>query len=891
MMRKDRLPALSAIWSSSLIPRAVSLPLLRRTVGKRRRRILERDRRDAQAAAGTVFADALDQPVFVIDAYRGGITFWDWLVLPGGGFWYAFLWPLVGETVLQRLREIPRLRTVLELDGHTIEEMAEMSPAAISQIREAIASGQMEIVNGAYVQPLSQGISGESNIRQLHYGISAIRDALGVNLESYLVADPQFFPQLPQILAGFGIKQVILCPHEGTLGGGASEDVELVHWRGPDGTELPAALRYQFMDHNPVGKEQKGLTNGDLTGSYFDAWDNERLERFRSEAVRMGIRRPLISRLVDLLPPRAPFPGIAAVAARRDIRFVTPREYFALAAPEAPAVSYSAEQFPSAVPWGLGGGRLQRDIVEAEGGLLLAERLDALAYAMGRNSEEEKIGAAWKELLRAQDQDLHLCGPRLSRRHGRSMAEVGQDMAVMARKKGAEVSQGAAAFLASLIDSTSLQGRPFVLFNPSSWTRHEYVEVTLKGNDFRVSRGGQEVPSQVVHRGVGDVTLGFVVDVPALGYQLLDILPSERAPEPGSFDQGALAATDSRQVDGLDVFDNSFYSARFGPQGSLCLDVGGITLVDGGFLTVWKNGHYHDSRESAGRVEMVQQGPVFERYRTDGRLARIPFSLWFTLYRNLPRIDLRVEFDFGSGCTFGPQLADNSSAAPYHIQDEKKLCLNFLSTLRRSFSDSPFLVSDVEGERITGVSLLGLDDERGTGVALLNRGTPAYHFDRDKGELRNVLAWAPERWADPIGSTVSGEKSNRAALRGGYAYECSLLPFASRLKALQAAIDYQLPCLGVLLRPRPGRLPAEGSFLKVGTEEVLLSALLVQKGKVYARVWNASSESRQASLASGGPIALHACSLDLTPEAAVDDGIVLRPWGIQTLRLGGSPAR
>ena len=890
MMRNDRLSALPAIWSSSLIPRAVSLPLLRRTVGNRRRRILDRDRREAQAAAGTVFADALDQPVFVIDAYRGGITFWDWLILPDGGFWYAFLWPLVGETVLQRLKEIPRLCAVFELDGHTIKEMAETSPGAISQIRESIASGRMEIVNGAYVRPLAQGISGESSIRQLHYGMSAIRDVLGAEVESYLVADSQLFPQLPQILTGFGIKQVILCPHEGAFGGGHGEDVELVRWRGPDGTELPAAPRYQFMDCGPVEEEQKWLRNGGLTGSDLDAWDNQHLERFRSEAVRKGFRHPLINRLVDLLPPRAPFPGIAAIAARRDIRFVTPREYFALAAPEAPAVSYSAEQFPSAVPWGLGGGRLQRDIVEAEGGLLLAERLDALAYAMGRNSEEEKIGAAWEELLRAQDQDLHLCGPRLSRRHGRSMAEVGQDMAVAARKKAAEVSQGAAAFLASLIDSTALQGRPFVLFNPSSWVRHEYVEVTLKGNGFRVSRGGQEVPSQVVHRGVGDVTLGFVVDVPALGYQLLDILPSERAPEPGSLDQGVLATGGSPQADGLYVFDNSFYSTRFGPQGSLRLDVGGMTLVDGGFLTVWKNGSYHDSRESASRVEMVQQGLVLERYRTDGRLDGIPFSLWFTLYRDLPRIDLRVEFNFGSGSTFGPQLTDHAPHAPYYVQDEKKLCLNLLSSLRRSFSDSPFLISDVAGERISGLSLVGLDDEQERGVALLNRGTPGHHLDRERGILRNVLAWAPKQWPYASDNSVTGGGSRYTALRGGYAYECALVPCPSRLKAVQAAVDYQLPCLGVLLSPRPGQLPSEGSFLRVDPDGVLLSSLFVQKGKVYARIWNASPEGRQATIRSGGPLSLSTCPLDLSAEAPADS-IDLPPWGLQTLRLGGPAPR
>ena len=887
-MRGTRVPTLATIWPSSLAPRFLLLPLLRREAKGRRERILERDRREAQSAAGTPFDSSLDAPVFVIDGYRGGVTFWDWLVLPGGGLWYAFLWPLVGETVLQRVKENPRLRAVLEIDGHTFEEMAEKASAAVSRIREALATGRLELVNGAYAQPLSQTISGESNIRHLYYGLSAIEEALGVRVESYLAGEPQFFPQLPQILAGFGFKGVVLRTHWAAFGGDPAKDAALVRWRGPDGTEIPAVPRYQFMDYGVVETGSGGLASGGLSGSDLDAWDNDRLERFRDEAVRRGIERPLLSRLADPTPPRAPFPGIAAVAARQDLRFVTPREYFDLAADGARTVSYAADDIPSAVPWGLGGGRLQRDGLEAEGNLLLAERLDALAFAMGRNSEAAKIDAAWKGLLRSQHHDLHICGPWLSRQHGRSISEVGQEMAIAARKSAGRVAQGAVAFLASLVDSSSAQGRAFLLFNPSSWPRREYIELTLKGDGFRIYRGEHEVPSQVVHRGGGEVTLGFVAGLPALGYQLLDVRPLE--PVPGLPETSASASSPAAAGSDLYSFANPFYSVQVDPQGCLRLDVDGRTLVEGGHLTVWRDGRYHDSRAGAGRVELFQQGPVLERYRREGRLDGIPFCQWITLYRSLPRIDLRVEFNFGSGSTFGPQLADHAPHAPYYVQDEKKLCLNLLSSLRRSFSDSPFLISDIAGERISGLSLVGLDDEQERGVALLNRGTPGHHLDRERGILRNVLAWAPKHWPYASDNSVTGSGSRYTALRGGYAYECALVPCPSRLKALQAAVDYQLPCLGVLLSPRPGQLPSEGSFLRVDPDGVLLSSLFVQKGKVYARIWNASPEGRQATIRSGGPLSLSTCPLDLSAEAPADS-IDLPPWGLQTLRLGGPAPR
>ena len=64
--------------------------------------------------------------------------------------------------------------------------------------------------------------------------------------------------------------------------------------------------------------------------------------------------------------------------------------------------------------------------------------------------------------------------------------------------------------------------------------------------------------------------------------------------------------------------------------------------------------------------------------------------------------------------------------------------------------------------------------------------------------------------------------------------------------------------------------------------------MFVRAGKVYVRLWNASSEGIQASVGSGGPLSLWRCSLDLVDEARAAEGVSLRPWGVQTLRLGGT---
>lgn len=863
---------------SSLLPRAVQIALLRRAAKVRRQRLLREERRLAHASAGDPLHAAHPDPVHLIDGYHGSVTFWDWIGLKGGGLWYAFLWPLVFETVLDRLRADPRLRAVLELDGQTTEEMAEKAPEALAGVRELLATGRLELVNGAYAQPLARAISGEANVRHLYYGLSAIEAALATRVRSYLAGEPQFYPQLPQILSGFGYAGAVFRTHWAAFGSDPAHDASLLKWEGPDGSEIPVVPRYGFMGHELPERHRRTLADGVLVGGDIDRWDNARLEAFREEAERRAISRPLLSRLADPNPAEAPLPAASALAARGDVRFVTPGEYFEAAKNGGPSVTYRSADMPAAIPWGLGGGRLQRDIAEAEGALLLAERLDALAYAMGRRSDESKLSDAWKRLLRSQHHDFFLCGPWLSRKHKRSLAEVAQDTAVAARKSSEQLAQEAAAYLAARVDSSAAEGRALVLFNPSSWSREDYFEVTVAGSSASVYRGGSEVPSQIVQRLGKKSVLGFVARLPPLGYALYDIR-ERRAPSeplaPPSLPSGA----------GPRFFKNPFYSLYLHPNGSVQLQMGEKTVLEGGHVGVWLKGKYHDSRESGARVTLFQRGPVFDRYCIDGRMGRMAFRQWVTLYQALPRIDFRMEFDFGEGAVFGPQLSDSSADAPYYLQDDKKLCFNIASPLPRLFFDSPFLIEEAEDGRITALSLLTLEDGSESGVALLNRGTPGYHYDRRTGVLRNVLAWAPERWPYASDDSVRGGSSRFTRLQGGYAYECSVIPFSSRSDAVRASIDYRLPCLGAALSPRYGSLPPQGSFLRLQPEPLILSSLFVQRDRVYARIWNPSDMAREVSIESGGPLSLWDCSLDLASESP-DDAVTLPPWGLRTLRLG-----
>ena len=446
----------------------------------------------------------------------------------------------------------------------------------------------------------------------------------------------------------------------------------------------------------------------------------------------------------------------------------------------------------------------------------------------------------------------------------RSQADTpaGAANAKAARASARAVAEGAARFLASHIDSSRIEGNGLVVFNPSSWERDEYMEVTLGGEDYRIMHGGREVPSQVVERRKGYVTLGFVVRVPALGYRLLEV--RQRT----AYEAVAPPVT----VPAGRFFANAFYSAKIDEMGGLGLDAFGERISDAAaYLAIRTDARVVDSRDGVRAIEAERQGPVFDRYVVEGRLGGMPFRQWMTFYKELPRIDVRTDIDFGRGTALGSAARNRKHAAD---AGGTVLSLDVRSSLPRLFVDSPFFVGDAGGERASALSLGGLDDVRERGIAVMERGASGRRFRAAEGILQNVL--------------VESTPPRAVTLKGVYSWECGLLPFTSRLDALRASLDYQLPCLGAFVTPHSGNLPSEGSFLSIEPAEALLSAMFVRGGKVYVRLWNGSAGGVQASIASGGPLSLRRCSFELVDEGATVTSVPLGPWGIQTLRLSAA---
>ena len=202
----------------------------------------------------------------------------------------------------------------------------------MARLAQAVQAGAIEVVNGTYGQPLSLTVSGEAMVRHFYYGLRAIEEAMGARVESFLSQEPLFFPQMPQVLAGFGFQRAVLRTHWAPFGSDPGVDATVVRWRGPDGSEMPTVPRYAFTDYGWLRPDHRGLEKGGLTGADLARWGRDQLDGLRRRAEMHGVDRPLLSRvadfhMVDPARPDAPLANARALASQ-GARFLTVREYF-----------------------------------------------------------------------------------------------------------------------------------------------------------------------------------------------------------------------------------------------------------------------------------------------------------------------------------------------------------------------------------------------------------------------------------------------------------------------------------------------------------------------------------------------------------------------------------
>lgn len=856
--------------------------------------------------------DPPEPNVCLVDGYHGGLTFWDWIIMPEGGTWSVYNWPVVAEPILKQVLRVHSLAAVFELDGHTYGWIAAEMPEAADLIRQVLNTGRLEIVNGTYAQPLAGIFDDESYIRHFYYGLHEIDRALSYKVDVFASQEPAFFPQLPQILRSFGFKLAILRTHWAPFGTDPTHPSPLINWRSADGRSILTVPRYPFMAYKKKNAEE--IDCGEVEMHYgktsdncfmathlepinFSGFNSNGLKQFQAASHRTGFNLPLLTRLEDFnLLSGAPLKGAAALSALQDISFVTFRQYLdcllhidSSAIESAPKVYFSADQFPCFFPWGLQGAVPLTAAQEASRMLLEAECLAALTFLSGKDQDShEVLGPAWKKTLQAQHHDLHLCGPWLSRKHQKSMGAVAVDLAGEAQTTARRITKKSLQLLCSgrcdqkeTADPESLN---LYIFNNQDHQRRDIVFIDpgsakINSSSLKVDGSNCHIEAQWLPDDGKDGCLALELELDAFSGKKVFAGSGKDAK-----DEPAITGRTVTEVD----FRNRHYQACLNSGGELMLTaLNNSASLRGAYCSAWSEDRIHDSRCENKSIKLVASGPVADLYSIEGTVAAMPFKEVFSFYKNLPRVDIKIIFDFGEGVFIGPQKAESKPGRAYYAQNEKKLNLNFITRPNEVITaGGTFLVERRKSEDFCANGFIALDAEKQPGWALFRPGSCGYRWDGSSGHLQTVLAWGPREWLYASEDSIRVGGSAYTILRNRLTYRCSLMLVDGTDETLVRNAKALLnPFSAIILENDgfDGTLPEE-NFLTVNPDSPVITAFFAQDQKVYLRLCNYTEHTQSFSLAADRR-KVRPVSMNLEPLGQAREVLTVAPGKIQTLQI------
>ncbi len=774
--------------------------------------------------------------------------------------WEETVHDVAVQTFRGTLAQMEKMRglTFAQSQAALYEAVETAYPDLFASIRAKIRAGTWIPVGGMWVEPDLNMPDGEALARQLLYGKRYFLDKFGVDVK--VGWNPDSFghnAQLPQILSKAGIRYYV-------FGRCAPENAPAFWWTGPDGSRLlcyvpqgwyNVSLQEGIVKTLQTAAKTSPLRDymilygaGDHGGGPRDS-DLAAIDRFRKDKSQP---KPVF------VSPEAYFRGLEAgkmefPTVNRELNFTFPACYTTQADTKK------------------GNRRL-------EGLLVTAEVFSTLAVTSGWRDyyPERDLDEAWKILLRNQFHDI-LDGSSI----GPVYDEV-RRFTADAQQRGRRALDFSLETIANMVDTRGV-GTPLLVFNPLAWARTDAVTLAVPegaaGGWTVTDARGQAVPAQVVQaadeRGRTAERLVFVAgNVPSLGYKLfrLSRASAAAAPEP------AVKA----DKDGL---ENEFLRVTIDPKTGWIAGIydkaAGRTVLRGPArleaildepesMSAWELGLKETVGfvgEDGASIEVVESGPVRAVVRASAPFRNSRFVQEMILVRGQPRLDIRLRLNWQERNIMikaAFPLAVDPAAADFEI---------------------PFGVQTrpVDGAEVPALRWIDVADASGRyGVSLLN--DCRYGFDV-KGPVARVSVIHGATNPDP------------EADRGDHELMIALYPHAGTWKdggTWQRAYEFNQPLLPRPVMAHPGSLPAENSFVQVGPQNVVLSALKKETGyyerSLIVRLFETHGRRTESRLEVPWPV--EALDVDLIERPAgksLGTGQVitvpLEPYEIRTIKL------
>jgi len=358
--------------------------------------------------------------------------------------------------------------------------------------------------------------SGESIIRHVLYGNHYFRREFGVASEEFMLPDCFGFPySLPSILAHCGIKG--FSTQKLTWGSAVGIPFKVGVWEGPDGKSVVAALdpgSYSGPVNEDLSQNTSWLARiqntGQISGAYVDY-------AYYGTGDTGGAPR---ANSVEWMEKSVAGTGpIKVVSAKADEMFKAlkpnqiaklPRYKGELLLTAHSAGSISSESY------------MKRSNRKSELLADAAEKSSVAAMLVGNTPyPAERLYKAWDLVLGSQMHDM-LPGTSIPKAY-----EFCWNDFLLAQNQLAAIETDAVGAVAKQLN-TKVPGTPVIVYNPLSIARTDVVEATIpdpaQGASISVSGpDGKDLPTQILARKNGAVSVAFEAQAPATGFAVYSI--------------------------------------------------------------------------------------------------------------------------------------------------------------------------------------------------------------------------------------------------------------------------------------------------------------------------------------------------------------------------------
>jgi alpha-mannosidase len=805
----------------------------------------------------------------------------------------------------------PFAKTCINLDARAYELLAQEFPLLCKRLKEYLAEDKVELIAGSYSQPMATLFSGESSIRQIVIGHEVIRKALGVEIESFLEEEEFSHPQLPQILQAAGIKYTSLAQWDTWAYAGCPEiPLNAFYWKGMDGSTVLCQAKNSIFAVDGWKRDTQ----------YFGTPEG------KAEVAKLDqLGKPCVQYWTELgwedpeKPRYLTYPAqFAEMSAHSDVEYVTLRGYLKKYGSQAEETIYlNMDAWKKLLPWGIGGDQVRVNARKVEAILHAAERFDALASSLGAKSKADTLYTAWRDLLTAQSHDQNLC--EYSRWQGDRMAPLGLiedhhdqtwgsigyhhlDLALNAGKATLEASLSDIASRVSTPNGTN--GPSVVVFNPSSWQRTSlartgkvYLKDSLAKNVSVVNSAGAVIPFQI-ERGENDlagnltmVDVTFLAEnVPGVGY---DSYRLKLTPESITPPQTALTVDE-----GKFEIENAFVRVRLDPTHgtlvSLVEKESGKEFISSEkfstpafhgqpnlkypFLTRHDPDTSYDSATAKARVLWLEKGPLRATLKAIHTWKQLTFETRVTVFAHSPTVEILSRV-----LTRVPPAVDDfpEGRAQRDISNGYWLAFAPAFTVTGVHRDFPLGVEKTEHERLHGLTFADLvGDDRG--LLIIHSGCQYFRREGD-GTWSNLIMREWESYfSDEYGFPNYAEFAHSLMAHG---------PEMDNARRTRAAIEFDSKFLTAVSVASSGNLPIRKSFVRVGPENVLLSAFRKRTDGGYELRLLETSGKAAAAKVEIEFAATHAIETDLRgrpigePMSGKEFTISMRPWQFRILQI------